>query len=365
MMRLALLVVTLLTGGEAAAKEIIVSRVTVKAPPRFPPERNYGYAIKRRPTRTITSRFVFSVEAPALRAREWVFVAALPPDTPGQAVQRVRTVPEAETVADLNGPHRELLRAKVPADSDALRTAATFRVYTKAQLFSRELVRGSATGDAVDDLSDRELAIALIPTPRFDYLNPEFVRWRDGNGLAVGPEEGEIDYARRVFRHLVENYRYDYAERMDRRASYVCLAGAADCGGLAALFNATLRSQGVPARSLIGRWAKSEEPGAEVNGVPFRQQHAVSEFFAQGVGWVPVDVSSAILHDRTPQRLRYFGRDRGNFLAMHIDTHLRYDSVHFGPKTTETLQGVRYWVTGGGSLDGRRIDQSWVVRQGR
>ena len=42
---------------------------------------------------------------------------------------------------------------------------------------------------------------------------------------------------------------------------------------------------------------------ALLSGVEYFQWHVKAEFFARGVGWIPVDCSSAILHDKTPERL--------------------------------------------------------------
>ena len=48
-----------------------------------------------------------------------------------------------------------------------------------------------------------------------------------------------------------------------------------------------------------------------MGSVRYFQEHIKAEFYAQGVGWVPVDLSSAVLHDTSDAKLRYFGNDAG------------------------------------------------------
>ena len=80
--------------------------------------------------------------------------------------------------------------------------------------------------------------------------------------------------------------------------------------------------------------------------VKYYQQHVRAEFYAAGVGWVPVDLASAVERDPSPAGLRFFGHDRGDFLVLHIDPILRVDTLFFGEKTLPWLQGVHYWGAG-------------------
>ena len=70
------------------------------------------------------------------------------------------------------------------------------------------------------------------------------------------------------------------------------------------------------------------------------------------MGWVPVDIGSAFRLDKTGDGLKYFGKDEADFLTMHIDTEIDFDTTHFGRKTVTWLQAPSFWVSGSGSLDG-------------
>ncbi|MHC5054232.1 MAG: transglutaminase-like domain-containing protein [Planctomycetota bacterium] len=195
----------------------------------------------------------------------------------------------------------------------------------------------------------------------FDFGSPAVRAWLDANGLRRGAGEGEVDLARRVFQVIAKGSSYEYLGRQERTASHVARAGKSDCGGLATLFVAALRSQGVPARVLAGRWAKSARPGERAGPACYFQEHVKAEFFASGVGWVPADLSSAVVHDKSPGKLRYFGNDDGDFLTFHVDTDLELDTLHFGRKTVTYLQKAAYWATGSGDFEGAVVDEDWRV----
>jgi hypothetical protein len=99
---------------------------------------------------------------------------------------------------------------------------------------------------------------------------------------------------------------------------------------------------------LSGRWAFPTEPGANAAD----EAHIKAEFFAEGVGWVPADIGSAVALDKKGQGLNYFGKDEADFLTMHVDTDIDVDTTHFGRKTLTWLQAPSFWVNGAGSLDG-------------
>ena len=88
-----------------------------------------------------------------------------------------------------------------------------------------------------------------------------------------------------------------------------------------------------------------------------------AEFFARGVGWVPVDVSSGILHDKSPQGLKFFGNDPGDFITFHVDGNLDIDTLLFGTESLSSLQSPRWWIKGAGSLKGEKLTETWQVKR--
>jgi len=185
------------------------------------------------------------------------------------------------------------------------------------------------------------------PWPVSSFASPSFQDWLDGHELRRQPKEGEIDFARRVFLAITSAIQYVEGSELDRLASHVCKAGKSDCGGLSIVFSSALRANGIPARVWSGRWARNSGPGRNAADEPYVK----AAFFATGVGWVPVDLGSALLLDKSPKGLEFFGTDNADFLIMHLDTDLEFDTVFFGRKTVEFVQAPVFWVSGSGSLD--------------
>ncbi len=197
----------------------------------------------------------------------------------------------------------------------------------------------------------------LRPTTECDYATNTFRNWKESNKFIRIPSEGEILFAQRVFRSLVNGYQYLYVPSQERTASALCQASKTDCGGLSILFATVMRSEGIPARVMSGRWAKSASDGETVDGQRYYHYHVIAEFYAHGVGWVPVDPSSAILHDKTEAKLTYFGQDPANFVVLHIDTGIEFDTEMYGDYRTAFFQIPLFWVKGTGTLDNRTLKE--------
>jgi len=174
--------------------------------------------------------------------------------------------------------------------------------------------------------------------------------------------ESDIDFARRVFLAIRSKFRYEYKAELERHASAVCTAGKSDCGGLSILFVAVMRANEIPARSLYGRWAQSAKPGDKADGAAYYQWHVKAEFFATGVGWVPIDMAGAIVHDKSFVGLEFFGKDKGDFITFHIDPNLTVDTKVSGQQTLVGLQRPAYWVRGLGTFDQHKEVEDWKVK---
>ena len=330
----------------------------IAALPLVPPDLNLKYSLKTESAKRVSILYTCKVHAPRLTATNWVFFAAIPPDLPSQKVSRVTMTPAGTVVADLSPLRRPLLRAEAAVRTEAQRHDMALEVRMDAELFARRLVPSAGPRPTVPNLTAAQRRLALRPAGLCDYTNTAFRDWMARNGLTRGTKEGEVDFARRVFQFLVKNFRYEYTgDEQDRSLAHVCAVKKSDCGGLSVLFVAALRSQGIPGRTLVGRCATSATHGKHADS----QEHVKAEFFAQGVGWVPVDVSVAVLFDKTAEKLEYFGRDKGDHLAFCVDTGVPIDTRYSGVKTITWLQSAAYWATGAGNFDGEVVEEDWKV----
>jgi transglutaminase-like putative cysteine protease len=324
-----------------------------------------GYRLDSRQVARIEATITYNVRCEKLQASEWLLFAPVPPKTAGQTDVSSLMTPAGKEITDLSNLKRPLLLARVAANNDDLKQAVSMKIVYRATLWSRRL-RPRRTGEAappVEELSAPEREVALRSTGDLSFDRDEFKDWQTEFKLTRGKDEPEIDFARRVFSTIRKQFTYNYQPEMDRTPAAVCQAGKSDCGGLSNLLVATLRSQDIPARTLAGRWAISADPNEKLNGHAYYQYHVKAEFFAAGVGWVPVDIASGILHDRSHEGLYYFGYDPGDFIAQHIDGNLEVDTIHFGKQELPVLQRPAFWVTGSGTLDDLQVTEGWTVRK--
>lgn len=315
-----------------------------------------AYHLEAAAVRHIRADYTFQVHTPKLTPQEWVLFAAMPPTLPGQQDVHVTMNHEGHLDSEQSPFRRPILTARVPVKEADEPQGITVAVTTEATLYRRKLAAGAPKEKAAP-LDKEERLMALAKTPTEDFTNPAFLDWMQRNKLVRGAEETEIGFAGRAFLVVKHMSSYLYTGPFQlRQASVVCSDLRTDCGGFSVLFVSIMRANKIPARTLCGRWAKS----AGVNQ-PMMQMHVKAEFWAEGVGWIPCDLSSAVEFDRDGNTLRYFGEDPGDFLVQHTDTDLRFDTVYFGEKGQAFLQRAAYWVRGAGTIAESRERETWKV----
>jgi transglutaminase-like putative cysteine protease len=323
------------------------------------------YTIQTEEVGSIRAVLTFSVTYPNLRATEWVWFAADAPELPGQTAVKTTLQPAGTASRDLSPLARPVVLVRVPVETDERRTTLPMKVVYEATLHSRTLkpLGHGVVPPAVPDLSEADRQMLLAEHGDVAFKRESFQKWLKDQHFVRKTNESDVELARRVFLGIRATFKYAYESNMDRTAPAVCQAGKSDCGGLSALFVAVMRANGIPARALYGRWAMSAKPNQTIGEMAYYQWHAKAEFFAAGVGWVPVDMAGGIVHDQSEEGLRYFGRDRGDFLTFHTDTDLILDTQIFGKQTIHNLQQPAWWVRGLGTLEPTMITEGWVVEK--
>jgi transglutaminase-like putative cysteine protease len=117
--------------------------------------------------------------------------------------------------------------------------------------------------------------------------------------VTVGKTE-PLDKARAIYDYVFATLRYDKTGTGWGRGDvlYACDAKRGNCTDFHSLFIAMARSQGIPARFEIGFPLPSDKHSAEVAGY-----HCWADFYIDGKGWIPVDISEAWKH---PEKKEYF-----------------------------------------------------------
>ncbi|MGH8015309.1 MAG: transglutaminase-like domain-containing protein [Candidatus Zixiibacteriota bacterium] len=103
-----------------------------------------------------------------------------------------------------------------------------------------------------------------------------------------------------IYNHLFETMKYDKSGigwgRGD--ALYACDARKGNCTDIHSLFIGMARSLGIPSRFIMGFPLPEDKSEAPIPGY-----HCWAEFYVEGQGWIPVDISEAIKH---PEKKEYF-----------------------------------------------------------
>ncbi|PRP87653.1 transglutaminase-like enzyme, predicted cysteine protease [Planoprotostelium fungivorum] len=173
--------------------------------------------------------------------------------------------------------------------------------------------------------TDRQMAGLKAPTLKINYTVPAVQRYLDDTGLRIQPGESVIEFAKRGYAQVALDFTYIMPS--EPNMSGVIERRMGDCGGLNSVFVGILRANGVPARLLYGRHAKSTGVGQT------EEIHIQSQFYVDHIGWIPTDVTMCV-HGKNPRYdpqdwkslLYNFGWDNGKFLTFTIQLSSEFDS---------------------------------------
>lgn len=110
----------------------------------------------------------------------------------------------------------------------------------------------------------------------------------------------DLEMARAIYNHVVATVKYDKSGKGWGRGDiyYACEARRGNCTDFHAIFIGYARTLGIPARFAIGFPIPAGHGEGQIAGY-----HCWAEFYAKGIGWVPVDASEAA---KNPSKREYF-----------------------------------------------------------
>ncbi len=106
----------------------------------------------------------------------------------------------------------------------------------------------------------------------------------------VADRTGDLQRARAIYDYVFANMKYDKSGTGWGRGDtlWACDAKRGNCTDFHSLFISMARSQGIPSRFEIGFPLPAAKHDGEIPGY-----HCWAEFYLQGRGWIPVDISEA------------------------------------------------------------------------
>jgi transglutaminase-like putative cysteine protease len=188
--------------------------------------------------------------------------------------------------------------------------------------------------------------VALSSSEKRQDLQPDALVPINGlpADLAVKVTQGKIqplEKARAIYDYVFTTLKYDKTGTGWGRGDvlYACDAKKGNCTDFHSLFIAMARSQGIAARFEIGFPLPPDKHSAEIAGY-----HCWSDFYIEGKGWIPVDISEAWKH---PDRRDYFfGSHDVNRMQFSLGRDLRLNPPQEG-------KPLNYFVYPYVEVDGR------------
>lgn len=220
------------------------------------------------------------------------------------------------------------------------------RLVVTSRFATRERAVGLAPG-AGDSATPEELAQALKPT---EFMPTDGIVKKTALEITKNAKT-DLEKARAIYDWVVENTFRDPKTRGcgqgDVKTMLETGALSGKCADLNALFVALCRAVGVPARDVYGvrvvespRGYKSMGRAGDIT----RAQHCRAEFYAQGIGWVPVDpadVRKVVLEEKPGLKLSdpevkamrdfLFGNWEGNWMAYNTGHDIRLPGSRGAP----------------------------------
>jgi transglutaminase-like putative cysteine protease len=201
---------------------------------------------------------------------------------------------------------------------------------------------------ALGPTAPRATSVSLSSTEKQIDMQPDALVPVTGlpADLAVKVTQGKtqpLDKARAIYDYVFTTMRYDKTGIGWGHGDvlYACDAKKGNCTDFHSLFIAMARSQGIPARFEIGFPLPPDKHSGEIAGY-----HCWSDFYVDGKGWIPVDISEAWKHPE--KRDYFFGAHDVNRMQFSMGRDLRLTPAQDG-------KPLNYFVYPYVEVDGREF----------
>ena len=230
---------------------------------------------------------VKDLPADAKNVRGWFW---MPEDRPEQRVLefRVTEAPESFRITRDSRHGRSWLHAETAASDKPLRIVTEFKVL-------RRSLSGLANAKLAAPMT-QEYNRAFATEMRLDEKQMEVTpEIRKVANQLAGKETNPVLQARKFFQYVID--KSEHYSKFSSTPKGLCLGSAKECmlgtgdccSDQHALFIALCRARGIPCRMMFGSRLKPENEGKD-HDPGYR---CWPNFFAPGLGWVPLDISSA------------------------------------------------------------------------
>lgn len=242
--------------------------------------------------RTFTFTYAFTVRSPhaGKKLRIWFPLAQSDKYQAVKVISATGDLPLKRTLAGEDG--NRMFYAETPA---ADQPEYKFQVVYEATRHER---LGLVEAKAQDRGARRPAGLTRYLQP--DKLVPTTGRLAKIAAEQTAGKNTPLEKARALYDYVFENMKYDKSGTGWGRgdAEWACDSHHGNCTDFHSLFASLARSQGIPTRFAIGFGLPTDKHEGEIPGY-----HCWSDFWIDGMGWIPIDISEASKH---PEKREYF-----------------------------------------------------------
>lgn len=177
---------------------------------------------------------------------------------------------------------------------------------------------------AQSSLSKQQLQTYLKPST-LCFVTPQIKK--EAEQLTTG-KTSTVDKTRAFFNHILDEMAYDKQHSGWGRGDilHACDVGKGNCTDFHTYFNALCLASDIPSRFQIGMWGKYDEVSGEYKTGGY---HCWAQFYVDGTGWIPVDISEA---DKVEtDRARFFGSQTANRVTLSSGRDITLTPKQSGP----------------------------------
>jgi len=210
------------------------------------------------------------------------------------------------------------------------------------------------------DLAASNASASLSPADRDRYLAgtalvPVGAKVTEMSGFHASGTDTVV-VARQMYDYVLAKMKYGKPEGKSwgrGSTEYACTEGVGNCTDFHAYFMSLARTNGIPARFSMGMPVPTDKKEGEIAGY-----HCWAEFFVDGRGWVPVDISEASKAvAKTPEMADYFF---GGLNADRVEFSLGRD-VPLVPK--QAGAPLNFFIYPYCEIDGKEAAKDAVARK--
>ena len=267
--------------------------------------------------RTVVFDYEVTVPAPPPGSKTLELWFPVPHDDAYQKIRKLRVESDAEHQIAISPNGNRMFHLLVNSPVQGVKAALHFEAERIERIQNDFAPEPASQADA--DIKNYLLPSRLVP------LDGKIREWAS-EVVERAHAKTDLEKARAIYEHVVSTVKYDKTGTGWGRGDiyYACDSRRGNCTDFHAIFIGYARAIGVPARFAMGFPLPRERGSGRISGY-----HCWAEFYAKGIGWIPVDASEAAKDPA--RRLYFFGAHDENRIQFSRDRDLVLTPLQAGP----------------------------------